>query len=191
MLSSRAGETRSSPASSSKSPCSGPKGKSSWRLKQPPGPANSSCSSSARVHAAPLRRTVANMFPERRPTNRGALRPEGEEGGDVTGRPSAAPPRLPPREVPTPGNRGGDPRGDGEGPAPPRPVRGGCPMAARGRARGDTESPSRSGPVALVPRRVMGARGRDSQNQPSSDRTAPPGGRNRVPGFAPLSLAQG
>lgn len=64
-------------------------------------------------------------------------------------------------------------------------------MAVRGRARGDTESPSSSGPVALVPRRVMGARGRDSQNQPSSHRTAPPGARNRVPGSAPLSLAQG
>lgn len=64
-------------------------------------------------------------------------------------------------------------------------------MAARGRARGDTESPSRPGPVALVPRRVMGARGRDSQNQPSSSRTAPAGGKNRVPGSAPLSLAQG
>lgn len=59
---------------------------------------------------------VAGLL-SRKPRGR---RPEAEEGGDVTGRPSATPPRLRSPEVPTPGNRGGEGnRGEMErGPAP-------------------------------------------------------------------------
>ena len=63
-------------------------------------------------------------------------------------------------------------------------------MAARGRARGHADPPRRPGPLARAPRRGLGARGRDSHNQPSSSRTAPAGGERRVPGSARLPPAR-
>lgn len=91
---------------------------------------------------------------------------QAEEGGDVTGRPSAAPPRLPPPDVPTPGNRGGE---LGEmGRAPPglqgAPRR--LPNGREGEGEGRHRIPLRFWQRRPRTPRGIGAGGRDFRNQP-------------------------